>query len=263
MLTTALVVALFGLLIGSFLNVCIFRMPQERSVITPRSRCPGCGKQLRWWHNIPVLSFLLLRGRCVFCGKPISWQYPLVEALTSGSLVLVVLEFGLSWTAALNGLFFCMLIVLVFIDLSERILPDPITIGGTVLGFLLSPLQSPELLPRTTFWGAYLQSGLGILCGAGILWLVATLYLKLRGREGMGFGDVKMMAMVGAFLGWRSAWLTIFVGSLAGALIGASFMYFSRKGRDYELPFGTFLGFAAMIVTLWGKDWIDWYLGLL
>ncbi len=263
MLTTALVAALFGLLVGSFLNVCIVRLPLEKSVVTPRSACPQCGSQLRWWHNVPVISFLLLRGRCAFCGKSISWQYPLVEILTSICLGLAVLTFGLTTAALLNAFFFCMVIVLVFIDLRERILPDPITLGGTVLGFLLAPLQSPELLGFTNLWEAYLQSALGILCGGGILWLVATLYLKFRGREGMGFGDIKMMAMVGAFLGWRLAWLTIFVGSLAGALIGAVFMYASRKSRNYELPFGTFLGLAAIIVTLWGNAWIDWYAALL
>ncbi len=263
-------VILFGLVIGSFLNVCIHRIPRGESVVRPSSRCPNCNSPVRPWHNIPLLGYLLLRGRCADCKEPISPVYPAVEAMTALLFELAFLKYG--WTApfAIALIFFSLLIVLNFIDLFERLLPDVFTLGGTVIGFLCAPLQSAEFFRDDPFlpdpaawWLAYLHSGVGILLGGGVLWLVATVYLKVRKIEGMGFGDIKMMCMVGAFLGWRYAWLTILVGSLLGAVIGSLYIYLLGKGRRYELPFGTFLAAGAAVVALWGVRLLESYLKLL
>jgi leader peptidase (prepilin peptidase) / N-methyltransferase len=265
-----LFVILFGLVIGSFLNVCIFRIPRRQSVVRPGSRCPHCEHQISAWENIPVLSYLILRGRCRQCRTPISWVYPTVEVLTALSFYLLFLKYAFTTPFWINALFFSILIVLVFVDLYHRILPDVLTLGGTVAGFLLVPLQSPEFFSSAAAGlrvemlpGRYLESLFGVLLGGGLLWLTAKLYLALKKMEGMGLGDVKMMGMVGAFLGWKFAWLTIFVGSLLGAVVGFAYIYLSGQGRRYELPFGSFLGCAAAVTTLWGPQLISWYLGLL
>jgi len=263
-----IVAALLGLVIGSFLNVCISRIPKKLSVVTPRSRCPKCEAPIVWWQNIPVLSYLLLRGRCSACMEPIGIRYPIIELLTSLVFLLAHVAFGWSLLFVVNALFFCALIVLAVIDLNERILPDLLTLNGTLIAFLLAPVQAGGILDpiEVTSWplvNAYAASAVGILAGAGILWLVATLYLLLRKVEGLGFGDVKLMALVGAFLGWKGAWLTIFVGSVSGALIGSLYIYLSSSGRQYELPFGTFLAFAAVAAALYGPAFVAWYAGML
>ena len=261
-----IIVVISGLVVGSFLNVCIYRIPRGRSIIRPGSYCLHCHSPVRSWENIPLLSFIFLRGRCSHCKQPIGWVYPTVEVLTALLFYLLFLKYGFSHTFFLNGVFFCLLVILIFIDLFERILPNVITLSGLVLGLLTSPFQSPEFFQGDLFWtgGAepwkqYLHSLLGVVVGGGTLWLVATLYLKLRKVEGMGGGDIKMIAMVGAFLGWRYAFLTIFLGSLLGALAGSLYIYVFRKGRRYELPFGTFLGVGAILSTLWGRDLASWY----
>lgn len=266
MIVELILVTLFGLAIGSFLNVCIYRLPRKISIVRPRSRCPHCDTPLRPWHNIPVVSYLILGGRCASCGQSIGWVYPLVEILTAGLLLFAYLEFGLTAPFLVNGVLFCLLVVLVFIDLFERILPNVITLGGAIIGFMLSPLQSPELLrPLTSalaeapVTGAFLSSLAGALLGGGFLWVVAFLYLRVRKIEGMGFGDIKMMFMVGTFLGWQFTWLTIFLGSLLGVLLGSLYIALFSRGRMYELPFGTFLGMAAVIVVLFGPEFVEWY----
>ena len=261
-----LLVIVAGLVLGSFLNVCIYRVPRGLSVVRPGSRCPHCERPIRPRENVPLLSFLLQQGRCRGCGNRIGWVYPTVEAMTGLVFWLLYLKYGLTAPFFLNGLFSSILIALVFIDLYHRILPDVFTLGGTLVGFLLAPIQSPEFL----LWGATLQPGgpilnsylnslVGIVFGGGILWGVAFLYLKLRRVEGLGFGDVKMMGMVGAFLGWQFAWLTILVGSLLGAVFGGLFILLSNRDRRYELPFGSFLGLAALGVTLVGSALLGWY----
>ncbi|MFQ5738914.1 MAG: prepilin peptidase [Acidobacteriota bacterium] len=259
----SLLVVAFGLALGSFLNVCIYRIPRGLSVILPRSHCPQCDHKIRPWENIPLLSYLFLGGRCGSCGRPIGWVYPAVEALTALLMYLLFLKYGFSFSLMVNAIAFSLLVVLIFIDLFERLLPNPLTLGGMVLGFLLAPLQSSEFFIASTpsLWEPYWQSFLGALIGGGVLWAVAKAYFKVRKVEGMGFGDIKMMAMVGAFLGWRFAWLTIFLGSLMGAVVGAFFIYSSGKDRRYELPFGSFLGVGAVIATLWGRDLLSWYFG--
>jgi leader peptidase (prepilin peptidase)/N-methyltransferase len=219
-------------------------------------------------ENIPLFSYLIQRGRCRGCGERISWVYPTVEALTAVCFFLLYQKYGLGSPLFVNALFVSLLIVLVFIDLFERILPNVITLGGTLVGFLLAPFQSPEFFQGVgTFsvggpWlSSYVNSLAGIFFGGGFLWGVALLYLKLRKREGLGFGDIKMMAMVGAFAGWKAAWLTILAGSVAGALIGGVFILLSSKERHYELPFGSFLGLTAIAVSLYGPEFLNWYLG--
>ncbi len=263
-----LFVILFGLVIGSFLNVCIHRIPRSQSIVRPRSHCPHCNHLIRPWENVPILSFLFLRGKCSKCKAAISWVYPLIEFLTAVGFYLLFLKYGLTAPFWINAAFFSALIILIFIDLFHRILPDVITLGGTIAGLLLSPLQSPEFLlgpfgfDPSGPMSRPLNSMLGIALGAGILWLTARFYLAWRKVEGMGFGDIKMMAMVGAFLGPTFAFLTIFLGSLSGAVVGMAFIRLARKDRRYELPFGTFLGFGAIVSVLWGSRLITWYLGL-
>ncbi len=206
-----------------------------------------------------MLSYLFLRGKCSGCGASISWVYPAVESLTGLGFFMLHRKFGLTPALGVNMLLFALLLTLLFVDLFERILPDPLTLGGAMAGFLLAPLQAPEFLGGGGLAVALGRSALGALLGGGVLWAVAAIYLKVKKIEGMGFGDIKMMLMVGAFIGWRFAWLTIFLGSLLGAVLGALFILLFRKGKQYELPFGTFLAFGAMITVLWGPQIIDWY----
>jgi leader peptidase (prepilin peptidase)/N-methyltransferase len=261
----------FGLVIGSFLNVCIVRLPREMSVSTPRSHCPWCKAHIRWRDNLPILSYLLLGGRCRQCKKKISVRYPLVEATAGLVSALLYLKFGLSveWFVllSLSGA----LLVLALIDIDHRILPDPITKNGIWIGLLTSVYLAPSNPLIARFFRiigleitnprvlALTGSLLGILMGGGLLWLVGEAYFRLRGREGMGFGDVKMMAMVGAFLGAPLTLFTIMLGSLLGSVIGLTFIWLSGKSSKYELPFGTFLGFAAIIAILYGEEIIGLY----
>ena len=269
MLPTDVLVVIFGLIIGSFLNVCIYRIPSRQSVVFFRSYCPDCRHPIRVLHNIPIFSYLLLLGKCGYCGKRISWVYPVVEATTAVFFYLLFLKLGLGFPLVVNVVFFGILIILIFVDLFGRILPDVLTIGGLVFGLLMSPLQSdkffqasPQFQGQIVMWINYIDSIVGILVGGGALWIVYTLYLKLRKMEGIGLGDVKMMAMIGAFLGWNYAWLTIVLGSLLGVLVGSVFIYLYRKNSRYELPFGSFLGVAAVISTLFGNSLLVWYSSL-
>jgi leader peptidase (prepilin peptidase)/N-methyltransferase len=263
---------LFGLAIGSFLNVVILRLPEGVSISTPRSRCRNCKKLIGWYDNIPVASYLLLGGRCRHCKQRISARYPLVEALTGIVSVLLYWKFGLTVEWAIFLALAAALIVLAFIDLDHRILPDPITLNGIWIGILVSiflaqpsPLVS-RLLRMAGFEAvnprvvALTSSLLGAIVGGGLLWAVAEAYLRFRGVEGMGFGDVKMMAMVGAFLGAPLALLTIMVGSLSGSIVGLVFIRLANKTREYELPFGTFLSFAGIVAVLYGDDLVRWYI---
>jgi leader peptidase (prepilin peptidase)/N-methyltransferase len=263
---------IFGLIIGSFLNVVILRLPQGMSVSIPRSHCPQCKRLIPWYDNIPILSYVILRGQCRRCGKTISLRYPLIEGLTGVVSLLLYLKFGLSVEWAIFFVFSAALIVLAFIDLDHRILPDPITINGIWLGMLASIYlaePSPLLSRFLRFTGieltnaraiGFLGSVIGAVIGGGLLWGVAEAYFRLRGIEGMGFGDVKMMAMVGAFLGAPLALLTIMIGSLLGSILGLVFIRYAGKTREYELPFGTFLAAAGILAVLYGEDLIRWYI---
>jgi leader peptidase (prepilin peptidase)/N-methyltransferase len=266
---------MLGLIVGSFLNVCISRIPRQESVVFPSSHCPACGALIKPYDNIPVVSFLLLGGKCRTCRNPISWQYPLVELLTALIFWLTWNRWSLSLPMLIYWVFFSALIVLVLIDLYHRILPNVITLPGILAGMVASlfiPLKdgSGEFLLRLAGWISaplWLNSLLDSLAGAavcgGFLWAVAEAYFRIRKLEGMGFGDVKLMGMVGAFLGVKLALLTIMLGSFLGSVIGFSYIKLSGKDNRYELPFGSFLGLAAIIAALWGEKILGAYLGLL
>lgn len=244
---------LFGAVVGSFLNVCICRLPEGKSVVFPPSACPGCGSQIRWYDNIPIVSFLLLRARCRSCKAPISWRYPLVEALNGGLTLLLFLKFGPS-LAFLALLIFCSsLVVITFIDLDHQIIPDEISLPGIVIGFAFS-----FFLP----WNGWLNSIFGILLGGGSLFLVAWGYERLTGKEGMGGGDIKLLAMMGAFLGWRSILFIVFSASLVGSVIGVSAMVIQKKDGKLAIPFGPFLAFGAVLYIFYGRQIISWYFSI-
>jgi leader peptidase (prepilin peptidase) / N-methyltransferase len=267
--------ALFGLIIGSFLNVCIVRIPEGKSIVLPTSACPKCGAAIRPWDNIPVVSWLLLGGKCRACKTQISAMYPVVELLTALLFWACYCAFGLTTEALKWSIFSALMIVLVFTDMRERILPDVVNYSGFVTGLLLSLVTKPS--DGTALWLArrmfefpppapVLSLGdalLGAAFGSGLLWLVAELYFRLRGREGMGLGDVKMMLMAGAFLGLKRTLLTILAGSVLGSVLGLAFMLARRKESDYELPFGSFLGMAAVLVMFFGTPVVNWYLSLM
>ena len=261
-----------GLVIGSFLNVCIVRVPARQSILSPRSSCPDCGRALNPYDNVPLISFLILAGRCRFCRARISWQYPAVEALTAATYWITFASDGFQWKTAVLLVFFSALIVLVFIDLNHRLLPDVITLPGIALGLALSLLVGIEDGAGTTLlgsagladsqgrWGGLLSSLLGAFVCGGFLWLVGAVYFKLKKVEGMGGGDLKLMGMVGSFLGVKLGLLTILLGSLLGALVGLAFIKMTGKDYRYPLPFGSFLGIAAIAVALWGRQLLFWYL---
>lgn len=250
-MVVAAIVFVFGAVIGSFLNVCIYRIPLGQSVVSPGSRCMGCGKDVKWYDNIPILSWLFLRGKCRSCGAPFSVRYPLVELLTALLGLLLFLKFGLSLKLLVMFVFCAALVVVTFIDLDHQIIPDEISLGGVVLGFVLS-----FFLP----WISWLSSLLGILVGWGALALVFYGYLWLTGREGMGGGDAKLLAMMGAFLGLKSIPFIIFASSLVGTVFGLSIMAIQKKGRHLAIPFGPYLAFGAVLYTFFGPQLIDWYL---
>jgi leader peptidase (prepilin peptidase) / N-methyltransferase len=270
----AVFVFLFGLIIGSFLNVCISRLPTGKSVVRPRSRCPLCGKQIKPYDNIPVLSYFFLAGKCRNCKARISPVYPAVELLTGLLFFACYLAFGNSLLAVKWAAFSAILVVLIFTDWRERILPDVVNFTGLGIALALSFFVRPD--DGTAAWLAnrmfdfppptpvisFADALIGAAVGGGVLWLVGEAYFRLRGREGMGFGDVKMMLMAGAFLGLRRTVLTILAGSLLGAILGAIFILASRKKSTYELPFGTFLGAAALLVVFFGTPVVTWYQSL-
>lgn len=266
---------LIGLAIGSFLNVCISRIPFDESVISPRSRCPQCKKAISNRDNIPILSYLMLGGRCRHCQKRISIRYPLIEALTGAVSGSIYLKFGLGVEWVVYFLFCAALIALAFIDADHRILPDVITLNGLWIGLAISVfLWLPGPLIARLLQGAgisdpgprlvsIVSSLIGAIVGGGLLWFVREAYFRVRGVEGMGFGDVKMMAMVGAFIGTALTLFTILVGSILGSLIGLTLMRFAGKDREYELPFGTFLSLGAIVAVLYGNELIGLYLSML
>ena len=240
-----------GLCIGSFLNVCIYRLPLGKSIVIPGSSCPKCGHRLRWWENIPILSFLLLRARCSSCGARISIQYPAVELLTGIFSLMLWYKFGLTASLFVYLCFTASLIVVSVIDLKYQIIPDVISLPGIVLGLL-----SSFLLPRLS-WE---DSMLGILTGGGSLYLVAWGYELIAQREGMGGGDIKLLAMIGGFLGWQAIPLVIFLSATLGSVIGLLMILVQKKGRYMAIPYGPFLAIAALIFLFWGPDLNVWYL---
>jgi leader peptidase (prepilin peptidase)/N-methyltransferase len=233
-------------------------MPKDQSVVRPGSRCPLCGHPIRWYDNIPVLSFLLLAGRCRDCRGAIPFRYPIVEVLTGILFAVIAGRFGLTFIALKCALFVAMMLILGFSDLTDRLLPDEITLGGAALGLVFSfikPLQPGAValvlglmtVPVSPRLVSLAESLTGALIAAGVLYLIAEIYYRVRFREGMGLGDVKMMAMIGAFFGLREAVLALMFASILGAVVGLLFILIFRKGTAYELPFGTFLAFASIL----------------
>jgi leader peptidase (prepilin peptidase)/N-methyltransferase len=268
-----LAAAIFGLLIGSFLNVCIHRLPLDLSVVRPRSRCPACGHAIAWYDNIPLVSYLVLAGRCRNCKAPISARYPAVEFLTGLMFALCAILWGPGLAAAKAALLSALAIGLIFADLESRILPDEMTLGGLAAGFAFAwPVPVHDGTAQAILALAGIRAGdgaaslaeaaLGAALPAGVLWFGGWLFEKLRHKEGLGFGDVKMLAMLGSFLGFRETLLALTAGSALGSVGGLAYIVIFRKGREYYLPFGSFLGIGALGVILFGRMWIEWYEGL-
>ena len=256
----SIVVLALGLVLGSFLNVCIHRLPLGESIVTPRSRCPKCGAPVQAWHNVPVLSWIALRGTCASCKAPISWRYPAVEALTGGVLLALWRGLGPSWAFGIAGVFALMMIVLFFTDWDHHLLPDAVTLPGFGLGLALA-WWNPFL--GEPGWPRLVAAVSGAALGSGLLWGIGALYQRVRGVEGMGFGDVKLMALIGAFTAPAGVAATLFAGSVVGAAVGL--LLIPLRGRDLksELPFGCFLAPAAMAALLWGRQALDAYRGLI
>ena len=244
---------IFGAAVGSFLNVVILRLPEEgQSIVFPASRCPKCQKELKWHDNIPIISFLVLGRKCRSCGAPISWQYPLVE-LTMALLSLALLfKFGLTIALPVYFVFTAALLVVIVIDFYHKIIPDVISLPGIVIGFGCSFIN-----PVVTWQ----QSGLGILIGGGVLYAVAAGYYLFTKREGMGGGDIKLLAILGAFLGWQCLPFVVFGSSVLGAVVGLGAMARQKKGGKTMIPYGPFLSIAALLYMFY-RELIDYYLAL-
>lgn len=242
---------IFGICIGSFLNVCIHRIPNSKSIFFPGSMCPKCGTSIRFYDNIPVISFLILMGKCRSCGTRIPIRYPMVELISGGFAISLLLKYGLSVEWISSYTFTAALLVITFIDLDHKIIPDIITLPGIFI-FLLVPFISSHI--------TWTDSIIGTLLGGGSLLLVAMGYQLITKKEGMGGGDIKLLAMVGAFVGWKGVFFTIFLASIAGTLIGLILMLRSGKGLKLAIPFGPFLSIGAITYIHFGKSIIDWYL---
>lgn len=258
---------ILGSVIGSFLNVCIYRLPMGESIVFPPSHCTSCGRAIRFYNNIPILSYLMLKGKCRDCGSRISIQYPLVELLSGVALTGLYYKFGLTLDLLFYAMLTYSLIVITFIDLGHMIIPNAITIPGAAAGLIYNALitdweKSRDLLGAFSwslenFFGVlnevpFLDSVFGLITGGGILFLIAFLYIAVRKQEGMGMGDVKLLAMIGAFLGWKGVVFVMLVSSLLGTIIGLSIILYKKGDLKYALPFGPFLSLAAIIYVFTG-----------
>ena len=250
-MAVAVLLTVFGLAVGSFLNVCIYRLPRRESLNWPASHCTSCERPLSWYENVPIVSWLLLRGRCRTCGAAISPIYPIVELITGAVFLAGYRLYGLTPLLAARLLFACAMIVLFAIDLRHRILPNVITVPGILVGIAFSLFLPPGVR----------SSIIGLAVGGGVLYLVGEGYYRLRGVEGMGMGDVKMLAMIGAFLGWPLMLLTLVLASFAGSVIGVGMIVSRRGDMKAALPFGTFLAVGALTAAVAGDPLVNWYLG--
>ena len=246
------IVSFLGLAIGSFLNVVIHRVPRRESLISPGSHCPSCGYALGAIDNIPLVSYAMLLGRCRRCRARISVRYPLVELVTAAIFVLHYFVFGWTPLLAVRLLFAASMVALFVIDLEHRLLPDAITLPGVVVGLVASLFLPP----------GFRDALIGTIGGGGVLWAIGEAYYRYSGEEGMGGGDVKMLAMIGAFLGWQQVLITLVFSSIAGAVIGILVLAIKRGGMKYALPYGTFLAVAGLIASLYGEQIFRWYTGL-
>jgi leader peptidase (prepilin peptidase)/N-methyltransferase len=258
---------IFGSVVGSFLNVCIYRLPRDESIVFPPSHCTSCGRAIRFYHNLPIAGYLILRGKCADCGSRISPRYPIVELISGIVMTGVFYKFGLSLEALFYAPLVYSLIVITFIDFEHMIIPNVITIPGAVAGLIYNALntdweRSRDLLGRFSFglenfFGIlnevpFLDSVFGLVIGGGILFLIAFLYVIVRKTEGMGMGDVKLLAMIGAFLGWQGVVFVMLVSSILGTVTGLSIILYKKGNLKYALPFGPFLSLAAVIYVFTG-----------
>lgn len=250
---------IFGLIIGSFLNVCIYRLPRDLSIIRPSSSCPVCKNQIKPWDNIPLVSYILLRGKCRKCGERISIRYPLVELLNGILYLAVFNSFGYGWHLPILFVFVSAMVVITFIDLDFQIIPDVITLPGIVIGVISSSFLLPDPfldINSTKTIVGFTNSLIGLFLGGGLFYLIAIV-----SRGGMGGGDIKMMGMVGAFMGWKSILLVTFIGSLLGSIAGIFLILLKGKGRKTRVPFGPFLALGSIITLFFGGTILKWYLG--
>ena len=251
----AVFIFIIGACIGSFLNVCIYRIPENNSIITPGSFCPACKKGIPFYCNIPVLSYLFLKGRCKFCHEPISIRYPLIEILAGMFAVVLFYKFGIGQVMVYWFIFTSVLITISFIDIDHQIIPDVISLPG-ILVFASSFYFLPEMTLKNTL--------LGIVAGGGSLYAVAFLYYLLKKQEGMGGGDIKLLAMIGAAIGIKGVFFTIFAGSLLGTFFGLLIMIYTKiADSKLKIPFGPFLSMGAILYIFFGEQLILWYLGIL
>ncbi len=251
-------VFIFGAIVGSFLNVCIYRMAREESVVRPRSHCPNCSSIIYWYDNIPLLSYIFLLGKCRFCRKPISLRYPIVELLTAVAFILLYNHLGFNIRLFAYLLFICGLIVATFVDISHRIIPDEISIGGIIVGLILSVIF-PQLQNEYSHLWSGLQSILGIIIGGGIIYLTGLLGDFIFKKETMGGGDVKLLAMVGAFFGWKIALLTFFIAPFFGLVAGIIVLI---RTKDHLIPYGPFLSLAAIVAIFYSRQIINLIFGI-
>jgi leader peptidase (prepilin peptidase)/N-methyltransferase len=247
-----LVSGVFGAIVGSFLNVCIYRLPRGASIVWPASSCARCERPIAWFDNVPIVSYLLLGGHCRSCRERISIRYPIVEAITAVMFAGAWWLYGPSLLLVSRLILGCALVVLFAIDLEHQLLPNVITLPGVVVGFLLSFFTEP----------GWVGSLVGILLGGGVLFGTAELYYRIRDEEGLGMGDVKMLAMVGAFLGWQLTFMTLMLASVAGSVLGGALILFRQGGMKTALPFGTFLAVGAALAAAFGTPLLRWYLRL-
>jgi leader peptidase (prepilin peptidase)/N-methyltransferase len=254
-----LIVFVLGSVVGSFLNVCIYRIPRGESIIFPGSRCPSCNNPVRPWDNIPVISYIFLGGKCRYCRKGISPRYPLVEALNALFYSALLWRYGVGWNFAVYCILVSALVVITFIDLDFQIIPDRITIPGIPIGLLTGSFLLPDPFMRAEPLGLA-ASIIGAASGFLFYFFIAELSLRILKKEGMGGGDIKLMAMVGAFLGWKTVILTTFLGSLAGSVVGVFLIAAKGRGRGALIPFGPFLALGAVISLFFGQEILTWYL---
>jgi leader peptidase (prepilin peptidase) / N-methyltransferase len=244
--------AVLGLMVGSFLNVCIYRLPLKQSIAWPASRCTSCERPLTWFENVPVVAWLALNGRCRTCQTAISPMYPIIELVTGALFVGGYVLYGATPLGFVRITFGCAMIVLFVIDLRHRILPNIITVTGVPIGFALSLFLPP----------GWRESLIGLLLGGGVLFVIGEAYYRVRGIDGLGMGDVKMLAMIGAFLGWRLTLVTLIFASFTGALVGVAMLASGRGGMKAALPFGSFLAVGAVVAVVAGDPLFNWYVSL-
>ena len=248
MTLTCLFIFILGAVIGSFLNVCIYRLPLEQSIVTPGSHCPNCKSPIKFYDNIPVISFLILRGRCRSCGTPISFQYVLVEILNGIGYLLIILKFGFIIESAFYAILFSALLIVSVIDIYFKIIPDVITLPGIIAGLFASAFILPTGIKGSV---------IGALLGGSIFFIIAVV-----SRGGMGGGDIKLIAMIGAFLGWMDVIITIILSSFIGSVVGIALMIYLGKGRKYPVPFGPFLSLGGILSLFFNREIIEWYIGM-